>query len=75
VSAFEPQFQVEVVDRFTPGLSGRADRDYLSPPQSHAGALALVTLLLDTAALPPGEGPWHRPMAGGRRTVRLRAAV
>jgi hypothetical protein len=68
-------FLVEVADRFTPGLSGRSDRDYRSPPQSRDAALALVTLLLDAATTPPGDGPWQRALAGGRRTVSLRAIV
>lgn len=75
VSAYEPHFQIEVVDRFTPGLTGRGDRDYLSPPQSQAAALTLAALLLDAADTPAGEGPWLRALAGGRRTVRMRAAV
>lgn len=68
-------FHVEVADRFTPGLTGRTDRDYLSPPQARAAALTLAALLLDAAAEPAGDGPWQRALAGGRRTVRLRVAA
>jgi hypothetical protein len=75
VSEASQHFQVEVADRFTPGLSGRSDRDYVSPPQAHDAALTLAALLLDAAAPPAGEGPWQRALAGGRRTVRLVAAV
>jgi hypothetical protein len=67
----EVLFQIEVADRFTPGLTGRSDRDYVSPPQARATALTLAALLLDAAAEPAGDGPWQRALAGGRRTVRL----
>jgi hypothetical protein len=66
-----PCFSVRVQDRFGPGLTGRHDRDYASPPQSRDLALTLAALLLDAGPDLDGEGPWHRAMAGGRRTVRL----
>ena len=74
VSEVASQFQIEVSDRFTPGLTGRRDRDYLSPPQAREAALTLAALLLDAGATPAGDGPWQRALAGGRRTVRLVAA-
>ncbi|HYF26513.1 MAG TPA: hypothetical protein VD931_12310 [Baekduia sp.] len=64
--------RVEVRERFAQALTGRADREWCSPPLARADALALVALLLDAPAAPAGEGPWHRALAGGRRTVRLR---
>jgi hypothetical protein len=75
VSEAAPLFQVEVADRFTPGLTGRGDRDYVSPPQPRDAALALAALLLDAGATPDGDGPWRRALAGGRRTVRLVVAA
>jgi hypothetical protein len=68
-----PTYAVEVTDRFTPGLTGRADRTYVSPPQTREAAVTLAALLLDAGADPDGDGPWQRALAGGRRTVRLRA--
>ena len=66
-----PTFVVEANDRFTPGLSGRPDRDYASPPQPRDAALTLAALLLDAGAEPSGNGPWQRALAGGRRVVKL----
>jgi hypothetical protein len=66
-----PAFAVEVQDRFSPGLTGRSNRDYASPPQSREDALTLAALLLDAGRRPEGDGPWQRAIAGGRRTVRL----
>ncbi|WP_205696716.1 hypothetical protein [Conexibacter sp. SYSU D00693] len=63
--------RVEVTDRFTPGLGGRADRTYVSPPHDPAAARELAALLLDRAVAPEGDGPWRRALAGGLRTVRL----
>jgi hypothetical protein len=68
-----PTYAVEVTDRFTPGLTSREDRTYVSPPQTLDAARTLAALLLDAGADPDGEGPWQRALAGGRRTVRLRA--
>ena len=69
-----PTFAVVVQDRFSPGLTGRSDRDYRSPAQSREDALTLAALLLDAALTPDGDGPWQRALAGGRRTVWLAAA-
>jgi hypothetical protein len=66
-----PYFTVEVSDRFAPGLTGRHDRAYASPPQPRDQALTLAALLLDAGPDLDGEGPWHKAIAGGRRTVRL----
>jgi len=70
-----PLFVVSVSDRFSPGLTGRTDRAYESPPQSRDDAVALAALLLDAGDPLAGDGPWHRALAGGRRTVALRAAL
>jgi hypothetical protein len=69
-----PYFSVHVQDRFSPGLTGRHDRDYASPPQARDSALTLAALLLDAGPELDGDGPWQRALAGGRRTVRLVAA-
>jgi hypothetical protein len=69
-----PSFTVRVEDRFSPGLTGRQDRAYASPPQPRDEALTLAALLLDAGGALDGDGPWHRALAGGRRTVRLVAA-
>jgi hypothetical protein len=66
-----PVFAVEVEDRFSPGLTGRHDRVYVSPPQSRDDALTLAALLLDAGPDLDGDGPWRKAIAGGRRTVRL----
>jgi hypothetical protein len=66
-----PLFVVCVSDRFSPGLTGRHDRDYASPPQPRDEALALAGFLVDAAEALEGEGPWLRALAGGRRTVTL----
>jgi hypothetical protein len=66
-----PYFKVEVEDRFSPGLTGRKDRAYASPPQPRDRALTLAALLLDSGGDLEGDGPWHRALAGGRRVVRL----
>jgi hypothetical protein len=70
-----PCFAVEVDDRFSPGLTGRHDRSYLSPPQPRDDALLLAALLLDAGVALEGDGPWRRALAGGRRTVRLVASA
>jgi hypothetical protein len=66
-----PSFSVRVEDRFSPGLTGRRDREYASPPQPRDEALTLAALLLDAGGELDGDGPWQRALAGGRRTVRL----
>ena len=66
-----PLVVVEVAERFSPGLTGRSDRSYTSPPQPRERALLLVALLIDAAGPLDGDGPWQRAIAGGRRTVRL----
>lgn len=70
-----PLFVVAVADRFSPGLTGRSDRAYESPPQPRDDALALAALLLDAGDPLAGDGPWQRALAGGRRTVTLRQAL
>jgi hypothetical protein len=65
---------VEVAERFSPGLTGRSDRSYTSPPQPRERALVLVALLIDAAGPLEGDGPWQRAIAGGRRIVRISPA-
>ena len=69
-----PSFTVVVEDRFSPGLTGRRDRAYVSPVQPRDAALTLAALLLDAGKDLDGVGPWQRALAGGRRTVRLELA-
>lgn len=66
-----PHYTVEVEDHIAPGLTGRQDRVYASPPQAREEALTLAALLLDAGVELDGEGPWQKAIAGGRRTVRL----
>ena len=69
-----PLVVVEVAERFSPGLTGRSDRSYTSPPQPRERALLLAALLVDAAGELEGDGPWQRAIAGGKRTVRLAPA-
>jgi hypothetical protein len=69
-----PLVVVEVAERFSPGLTGRSDRSYVSPPQPRDRALLLAALLVDAAGPLDGDGPWQRAVAGGKRTVRLAPA-
>lgn len=69
--ALEPDAIVEVTDRFTTALSGRADRAYLAPAQPRSEARMLAALLLDRSQELEGSGPWQRAIAGGTRTVQL----
>ena len=69
-----PLVVVEVAERFSPGLTGRSDRSYTSPPQPRERALVLVALLIDAAGPLEGDGPWQRAIAGGRRVVRISPA-
>jgi hypothetical protein len=69
-----PLVVVEVAERFSPGLTGRSDRYYVSPPQPRERALVLAALLVDAARELEGDGPWQRAIAGGKRTVRLAPA-
>ena len=66
-----PMVVVEVAEQFSPGLTGRSDRSYASPPQPRDRALLLAALLVDAAGPLEGDGPWQRALAGGRRIVRL----
>jgi hypothetical protein len=68
---FGPLYVVEVQERFTTPLSGREDRDHAAPPQPLEDARRLAAILLDVPEAPEGEGPWLRPLAGGRRCVRI----
>ena len=69
-----PLVVVEVAEHFSPGLTGRTDRAYVSPPQPRERALVLAALLTDAAGPLDGDAPWQRAIAGGRRIVRLRDA-
>ena len=69
--ALEPDAIVEVTERFTTALSGRADCSYLAPAQPRSSARMLAGLLLDRSQELEGDGPWQRAVAGGTRTVRL----
>lgn len=66
---------VEVDDQCDPRLVGHSGCAYTSPPQSEVQALALVRTLLGCPqhTLTPADTPWHAPIAGGRRIIRLHA--
>lgn len=72
----EGRFVVEVREDIAKALTGHEGHMYVSPPQDREHALELVALLLgqSTSANGAVEGVWHRAIAGGRRSVRLRRA-
>ena len=70
--AVEPDVVLEVTERYTAALSGRTDRSYAAPVQPRSEAAVLAALLLDRDAVPEGDGPWQRAIAGGVRVVSLR---
>ncbi len=67
-------YVVRVDDQLAQPLVGRSGTSYTSPAQDRDGALALIRLLL---GCPPeqidSDGPWQKAIAGGRRTIALRA--
>jgi len=70
-------FVVGVEETITAALAGHDGCRYQSPPLPHADALALVRILTGGAGteVGDGDGSWTCPIAGGRRTVTLRAAA
>ena len=66
---------VHVTDTITAALAGHDGCDYPSPPQRREQALELVVLLLGCPA-PPADSvdAWSTAVAGGRRSITLRAA-
>jgi hypothetical protein len=69
-----PLYVVVASDQVAGPLTGRVDRTYRSPPQPLFEARCLATLLLDRAQEPDGDGPWRRPLPGGRRRVSIELA-
>jgi hypothetical protein len=69
----ESLYVVCVHDAINDELAGHRGCAYRSPPQPHADALALVTLLLGSRAraAPAAPATWTRSVAGGRRTITL----
>ncbi len=66
-----PLYLVVVDDQVNGPLTGRPARTYRSPAQSLDDARCLAALLLDRGDDLRGEGPWRRPLAGGRRHVAI----
>jgi hypothetical protein len=66
-----PLYLVVVEDRVSGQLTGRAERTYRSPAQALDDARCLAALLLDRGGELDGDGPWRRPLAGGRRYVAI----
>jgi hypothetical protein len=63
---------VHVEDTISPALAGHEGVVYESPPLPRTEALALVRLLI--GRLPTGKRDhWRYPIAGGQRSVRLKA--
>jgi hypothetical protein len=66
---------VDVRDRVNAELGGHTGCAYTSPPQPREQALVLVAALLGCAVAPPAaHDTWTRAVAGGQRTIALRAA-
>lgn len=65
-------YSVVVTDYLVPALVGNAGFHYESPPQDEQQARMLARVLLGYRCTPAGIGPWHQPVAGGRRYVSLR---
>ena len=64
---------MSVADAVNQALAGHHGCSYESPPQARQQALALVEVLLGYPATSiDGADEWSCPIAGGRRTIRLR---
>ena len=76
MSAGEELFVVHVQEQRTVALAGHEGREYVSPPQERARALALVELVLGQKVAVNGERErcWRQAVAGGQRSVTLRRA-
>ncbi len=69
-----PDLSVE--DKINATLAGRGDISSQSPPLPRAEAQTLVRLLLGRGKEPPSDPEgWSCPIADGRRTVTIQAAV
>jgi hypothetical protein len=65
-----------VQDEINQALTGHGGSIYESPPQPREHALTLARVLLGyTDAELNGDEQWSCPIAGGRRTVALKAAA
>jgi hypothetical protein len=65
-------YRVLVTDNITPELVNGAPRHYQSPPQTEQDARSLIAVLLG-AEHHDHRGSWRQAIAGGQRTVELRA--
>lgn len=65
-------YRVIVTERRSRGLVGTDGITYISPPQTEQQARALIALIADASV--DGSGPWRHAVAGGQRTIELRAA-
>jgi hypothetical protein len=67
---------LHVQDEINQALTGHGGSQYESPPQPRQHALTLARVLLGyTDAELNGDEEWSCPIAGGRRTVALKAAA
>lgn len=72
----DEQVVVEVEDEINHFLTGHHGISYISPPQPRGQALQLVRMLLGyTCSELDGDDRWTCPIAGGRRTVKLKSAT
>ncbi len=68
-------YVVRVEDHVAERLSGHEGCRYVSPPQTHGHALALVGVLVGCPAQEIDRyGPWRSAIAGGQRTISLEPA-
>ena len=65
-------YRVIVTERRSRAHVGTDGITYIGPPQTEQQARALIELIADPSA--DGAGPWRQAVAGGQRTIELRAA-
>jgi len=70
----EPQVVLRVRDLVDARIAGHDGRDYTSPPQPRAEAVALVALLVGPTPTGDERDRWTVAIAGGRRIVELTSA-
>jgi hypothetical protein len=66
-------WRVIVTEQRSRDLAGRDAVAYISPPQTEQQARSLIALLAGAGRDHDGTGRWRRPVAGGQRTIELRA--